>query len=241
MHALERAQKTATLTVDELNGLIVRWVTDTYHLRKSDRLTEKLGCECTPLKALDILSQQYVVFPAPSPEELLDACRHTLDVQLKVTREGINYQGHQYQAEYVSALYKTNSTVTVAACINPLDCSSIHIYDVEAKKWVVVPHKNPRMPAISFEQAKYERIKNSKSDLEMSRESHMLNQTEIIQDGHAKKNPKGRLSVNRKAEREILNAEASILAAKQKPDALAPTVSPAPVQGVSKPHRRKKS
>ncbi|GAA6132294.1 transposase [Halopseudomonas sabulinigri] len=240
LHSLEMANKSASLTLDQLNTFIIRWIADTYHVKKNNRLTEKFDGECTPLKALEILSQKYVVFPAPSPEELSDACRRTLDVQLKVTREGINYQGHQYQGEYVSALYKTNSKVTVAACVNPLDCSSIHVYDGLTKKWVVVPHKNPNMPAISFEQAKDIRKRRSKSDLDMSRESEVLNQMQIIVDAHSKKKPKGPLGVNRKAEREILNAQASILATTQQADTTVPTVSPVPTQSATQPHRRKK-
>lgn len=239
-HGIDKGMKTASLTLEELNVFIIRWISDTYHLKNNDRLCDKFGDDCTPLKALDILSQQYVVFPAPSPDELLEACRHTLDVELKVTREGINYQRQQYQAEYVSQLYKTNSTVTVTAAINPLDCSSIHIYDKASKNWVVVPNKNPNMPQISFEQAKQYRKQRGKSDLEMSRETHVLNQAQIIEDANAKKSRKGRVGVNRKAERDIQKAQASLLANPAQQEQVVTAVPSAATQTANRPHRRKK-
>lgn len=69
-HALENAEKSARLTLGELNALIIRWVTDAYHIKVSDRLSDKFGFPCSPIQALDLLSQQYVVFPAPSADEL---------------------------------------------------------------------------------------------------------------------------------------------------------------------------
>lgn len=240
LHALENAQESARLTLDELNTLIIRWIADTYHVKKSDRLTDRFGVECTPLQALSMLSQQYVIFPAPSAEELMEACRHHLEVKLNVTREGINYQCQQYQSEYVSALYKTNAKVKVDVCINPLDCSAIYIYDEESKKLVVVQNKNPNMPPISFEQAKYYRSRNYKSDHELSKEAHVLNQAQIIEDANAKKSRKGRIGANRKAERDIERAQASIAASVQQPPTDVPVASPAPLQGAVKPHRRKK-
>ena len=239
-HAIANGLKTANLTLNELNGIIIRWITDTYHIKESDRHFKKFGEECSPLKALDILSQLYPVFPAPSSEELLEACRHTLDVKLKVTREGINYQRQQYQAEYVSELYKTNSTVTVTAAINPLDCSSIYIYDKASKKWVVVPNKNPNMPRISFEQAKQYRKQRGKSDLEMSRETHNLNQAQLIEDANAKKSRKGRVAVNRKAERDIQKAQASLSANSPQQERVVSAVPSGPTETASQPHRRKK-
>lgn len=239
-HSLENAQKTARLTLDELNTYIIRWITDTYHIRKSGRLSDKYGFECTPIQAINILSQKYVVFPAPSADELLDACRHHLEVKLNVTREGINYQKQQYQSSYVSALYKTNSKVKVDVCINPLDCSAIHIFDADSKSWVVVPNKKTNMPVMSFEQAKFYRSQNYLSDHALSRESHVLNQTRIIEDAHAKKSKKGRINSNRKAEREIERAKASITAAVQQTEPDVALASSAPLEETTKPHRRKK-
>ena len=223
-----------------MNVSIIRWVTDTYHINVSGRLSDKFGYSCTPIAALDILSQQYVVFPAPSADELLDACRNYLELPLNVTRDGINYKKQQYQSEYVSALYKTNSKVKVDAFINPLDCSQIHIFDSENKAWHVVPNKNTYMSAMSFEQAKYYRSQNYLSDHAYSRESHVLNQTKIIEDANAKKSKSGRININRKAEREIERAEASITIAVQQPVADVPLESPDPNRATLKPHRRKK-
>lgn len=239
-HALENAQKSASLTLDELNTYIIRWVTDTYHIKISDRLSDKYGFPCSPIQALDMLSRQYTVFPAPSADELMDACRHHLEVKLNVTRDGINYMKQQYQSAYVSALYKTNSKVQVDVCINPLDCSAIHIFDEDSKSWLVVPNKNTYMPAMSFEKAKYYRSQSYLSDHALSKESHVLNQMQIIEDAHAKKSKKGRINSNRKAEREIERAQASITTAVQQPVADVPLVSPAPVTETVKPHRRKK-
>lgn len=239
-HALETAQKTAKLTLDELNDFIIRWITDVYHTRKSDRLSDKFGAECTPLKALNILSQKYVVFPAPSPQDLFEACRHTLEIKLKVSREGINYQRQQYQSEYVSSLYKTNRKVAVMVCINPLDCSSIHIYDESSKCWVTVPHKNPNMPAISFEQAKIYRQQSYKSDLDISREADVLNQTQIIEEANAKKSRNGRIRANQKAEREIQKAEAALSFSTHQQVQEVPQLSFATPHHAVKPHRRKK-
>src|SRR5690606_8121370 len=114
-----------------------RWVTDTYHIKKNDRLSSRYGFNCSPIEALNMLSQQYPIFPAPSPDEMMSACRHHLGIKLNVTREGVNYQKQQYQSAYVSALYKTNSKVKVDVCINPLDCSAIHIFDEDSKSWLV--------------------------------------------------------------------------------------------------------
>jgi putative transposase len=240
-HALENAQKSARLTLDELNTYIIRWVTDTYHIKRSDRLSDKHGYSCSPIQALDRLSQQYVVFPAPSADELLGACRHHLEVKLNVTREGINYLVQQYQSAYVSALYKTNSRVQVDVCINPLDCSAIYIFDEESKSWLVVPNKNTHMPAMSFEQAKYYRSKNYLSDHALSKEAYVLNQTKIIEDAHAKKSKKGPINSNRKAEREIERAQASITTATvQQPEPEVPQALLAPLEATAKPHRRKK-
>ena len=239
-HALENAQKSASLTLEELNTYIIRWVTDTYHIKVSGRLSDRFGYPCTPIEALDILSQQYVVFPAPSADELLDACRNYLELPLNVTRDGINYQKQQYQSEYVSTLFKTNSKVKVDAFINPLDCSQIHIFDSETKVWQVVPNKNTYMSAMSFEQAKYYRSQNYLSDHAYSRESHVLNQLQIIDDANAKKSKKGRINSNRKAEREIEQAQASITTAIQQSVADVPLESSAFGAEPVKPYRRKK-
>ncbi len=239
-HALENAEKTVKLTLDELNSLIIRWITDTYHIKNSDRLTSKFNRACSPIQALEILSQQYVLFPAPSAEELLEACRHHLEVKLNVTREGLNYQCQQYQSEYISALYKTNGKQKVEAYVNPLDCSAIHVFDADAKTWCVVPNKNPHMPAMSFEQAKYYRSLNYKTDLEISRTEHVLNQHQIIEDAHASKGKRGRINRNRQAERDIERAQAAITTASQQPVADVPLVSPDPIEAAVKPHRRKK-
>ena len=239
-HALENAEKTAKLTLDELNTLIIRWITDTYHLKNSDRLTSKFNRPCSPIQALEILSQQYVLFPAPSAEELLEACRHHLEVKLNVTREGLNYQCQQYQNEYISELYKTNGKQKVEVYVNPLDCSAIHVFDSASKSWRVVPNKNPYMPAMSFEQAKYYRSQSYRSDLEISRAEHVMNQHQIIEDAHASKSRKGRINRNRKAERDIARAQAAITTASQQPVVDVPLVSPEPNEAAVKPHRRKK-
>jgi len=239
-HALENSQKTAKLTLDELNSMIIRWITDTYHIRPSDRLTNKFGHACAPTQALELLSQKHVIYPAPSVEELMDSCRHHLGVKLNVTREGLNYQCQQYQNEYISSLYKTNGKQKVDVYVNPLDCSSIHVFDSCTKTWVVVPNKNPYLPAMSFEQAKFYRRQSYKTDLEISRAEHVLNQQLIIEDAHSMKSKKGRINRNRKAERDIERAQAAITAAAQQSDADVPLVSPDPIQTVVKPHRRKK-
>ncbi|WAE52621.1 transposase [Stutzerimonas frequens] len=239
-HALENAQKTAKLTIDELNSTIIRWITDTYHIKPSDRLTNKFGHACAPTQALELLIQKHVIYPAPSVEELMDSCRHHLGVKLNVTREGLNYQCQQYQNEYISSLYKTNGKQKVDVYVNPLDCSSIHVFDSDTKTWVVVPNKNPHLPAMSFEQAQFYRRQSYKTDLEISRAEHVLNQQLIIEDAHSTKSKKGRINRNRKAERDIERAQAAITAAAQQPDADVPLVSPDPIQTVVKPHRRKK-
>lgn len=187
-----------------------------------------------------MLSQQYPIFPAPSPDEMMSACRHHLGVKLNVTREGVNYQKQQYQSAYVSALYKTNSRVKVDVCINPLDCSVIHIFDEDSKSWLVVPNKNTYMPAMSFEQAKYYRSQNYLSDHAFSKESHVLNQQKIIEDANAKKSKKGGINSNRKAEREIERAQASITTAGQQSEPDVPQAAPASLEVAAKPHRRKK-
>ena len=181
-----------------------------------------------------------MIYPAPSVEELMDSCRHHLGVKLNVTREGLNYQCQQYQSEYISSLYKTNGKQKVDVYVNPLDCSSIHVFDTDTKTWVVVPNKNPHLPAMSFEQAKFYRRQSYKTDLEISRAEHVLNQQLIIEDAHSTKSKKGRINRNRKAERDIERAQAAITAAAQQPDADVPLVSPDPIQTVVKPHRRKK-
>lgn len=170
----------------------------------------------------------------------MDACRHHLEVKLNVTRDGLNYQCQQYQNEYISALHKTNSKLKVEAYVNPLDCSAIHVFDTESKSWVVVPNKNQNMPAMSFEQAKYYRSQKYKSDYELSKESYVLNQMEIIEDGHAKKSKTGRINRNRAAEREIERAKAAINTAVQQPMADAPLASPEPAPEALKPRRRRK-
>jgi len=239
-HALENAQASAKLTLDELKKYIIRWVTDTYHIKKNDRLSSRYGFNCSPIEALNMLSQQYPIFPAPSPDEMMSACRHHLGIKLNVTREGVNYQKQQYQSAYVSALYKTNSKVKVDVCINPLDCSAIHIFDEDSKSWLVVPNKNTYMPAMSFEQAKYYRSQNYLSDHALSKESHVLNQLKIIEDANAKKSKKGGINSNRRAEREIEQALASITTAGQQSEPDVPQASPASLEVAAKPHRRKK-
>lgn len=220
--------------------MIIRWITDTYHVRPSDRLTTKFGKSCTPLQALEIVSQQYVLFPAPSVEELQEACRHHLEFKLNVTREGLNYQCQQYQNEYISSLYKTNGKQKVDVYVNPLDCSSIHVFDSDNKSWVVVPNKDPHIPAMSFEQAKFYRRQSYQTDLEISRAEHVLNQQRIIEDAHSTKSKKGRINRNRKAERVIERAQAAITTAAQQTVVDTPVVSPDSTQTVVKPHRRKK-
>lgn len=239
-HALENAEKTAKLTLDELNSMIIRWITDAYHVKPSDRLTTKFGKPCTPLQALEILSQQHVLFPAPSVEELQEACRHHLEVKLNVTREGLNYLCQKYQNEFISSLYKTNGKQKVDVYVNPLDCSSIHVFDAENKTWLVVPNKNPYIPAMSFEQAKFYRSQNYQTDLEISRAEYVLNQQGIIADANSTKRKKGHINRNRKAERDIERAQAAITATVQQPEVDAPVVSPDSIQTVVKPHRRKK-
>ena len=92
---------------------------------------------------------------------------------------------------------------------------------------------------MSFEQAKFYRRQSYKTDLEISRAEHVLNQQLIIEDAHSTKSKKGRINRNRKAERDIERAQAAITAATQQPDADVPLVSPDPIQTVVKPHRRK--
>lgn len=239
-HGLEDAQKSATLTIEKLNEVIIRWITDSYHIKKSDRLSEKFGQEFTPLQALTRLSQQYVVFPAPSAEELMEACRHYLEVKLSITREGINYQRQFYQNEYVSALFKTNSTVKVDVCINPLDCRSVHIYDLGLKEWVTVQNKNPNMPAISFEQAKEIRKAHYKSDFELSGEDYVINHINIIEDANAQKRPKGKIRENQRAQRTVDKANAVAIAPEQQLPIAETVLAAAPTEIVVAPHRRKK-
>jgi putative transposase len=163
-----------------------------------------------------------------------------LEVKLNVTREGLNYQCQQYQNGYISSLYKTNDNQKVDVYVNPLDRSSIHVFDADTKTWVVVPNKNPYMPAMSFEQAKFYRRQTYKTDLEISRAEHVLNQQRIIEDAHSAKSKKGGINRNRKAQRDSERAQAAIMTATHQPEADVPVVSPDLIQTAVKPHRRKK-
>lgn len=210
MYALETAKAEACLTIEDLDKKIIQWICDVYHHRRNDRLSEKYDCECSPLKALSILSDQYPIFPPPSPDEFIEACRHYLEVPLNVTREGINYQRQFFTNEFVSRLYKTNSKRTVNVTINPLDCRSIFVFDEDSKSWINVPNKKPSMPAISFEQAKENRKRLYKSDHEMAGEAHVLAAHEMLEEANAKKRRKGKIGDNNRAQREIEKAQAAL-------------------------------
>lgn len=210
MYALEMAKAEACLTIRDLEEKIIQWIGDVYHNRPNDRLSEKYGCECSPLKALSILADRHPIFPPPSPDEFIQACMHYLEVPLNVVREGINYQRQVFTNEFVSRLYKTNSKQKVNVTINPLDCRSIFVFDEDAKEWVSVLNKNTNMPAISFEQAKANRKRLYKSDHEMAAEAHVLAAHEIIEDANTKKRRKGRIGDNNRAQRELEKAQAAL-------------------------------
>ncbi|MNI99191.1 hypothetical protein D3C73_1582070 [compost metagenome] len=66
--ALGRAMREACYTLEELEGLIIRWVAEVYMDRPIESLNQRFGHPCSPRRAMQLLTEKYPLLPPPTPQ-----------------------------------------------------------------------------------------------------------------------------------------------------------------------------
>lgn len=231
------------LTLEELERLVSRWVTDVYHQTPIPRLEERFGPGCTPAKAMSILKAKYGTLPPPNYQEFADACWDYRKELRKLRHDGISFKGLQFHSDELGQLYRQiGNNWSVEVRYSPLDCSIIRVVDPRDNQNLIEAYnKNIYMSAQSFEDVKNARSNSRRSDGELAGTVFARNEIEIFDELAAKKTSK-KMSVRNKAARKQDELDQTKEMASKRPKAKPmPTPVPAPHSQplTAAPRRRK--
>lgn len=130
----------ASLTVDELLSILVRYIVDVYHGEQHEGLRGE-----RPVDAWKRLTSLYSVPPPPSLEER----RHIfgLEFQRTISKIGVEFLRIPYQSEALQDIWIVNHVNPVRIKVDLYDLGAISVFD--GKGWISVPCVFPEYQGVT--------------------------------------------------------------------------------------------
>jgi putative transposase len=231
--ALGRAMREACYTLEELEGLIIRWVAEVYMDKPIESLTQRFGHPCSPRRAMKLLAEKYPLLPPPTPQAFEKACLNFSSDSVRLTQDGVKFGGFQFNSDVLYELFMASPVKSrVEVRSHPLDVSKVYVVDPrDQKSLVVADNKLTGLPAMSFETAKSIRQSHYKSDAELSAEDYAQSYVKLMDDVY-QSNKSKKLSIKRSAVRTLDKQQASH---KISQNTHTEAVMPEPVEGRALP------
>lgn len=139
----ENPRDFATLTVDELCNVLIRYVVDIYHNTPHGGLNGE-----TPYNAWKRLSKLYQ--PRMPPDSHAMRAAFGVEIKRKIETRGVRILGNYYNSEWLMKLWHASSERDVTVRMGPDDLGSISVFDGK-EKWVTVPCVDEEMQGIQVE------------------------------------------------------------------------------------------
>jgi putative transposase len=208
--ALGRAMREACYTLEELEGLIIRWVAEVYMDRPIESLTQRFGHPCSPRRAMQLLTEKYPLLPPPTPQAFERACLNFSSKPVRLTEDGVRFGGFQFNSDALYELFMASSVKSwVEVRSHPLDVSKVYVVDPrDQKRLVMADNKFTGLPVMSFETAKAIRKSHYKSDAELSAEDYVQSHVKLMEEVY-QSNQSKKLSIKRGAVRTLEKQDAS--------------------------------
>lgn len=133
----------ATLTVDELCDVLVRFVVDVYHNSPHGGLNGE-----TPYNAWKRLTKLYK--PRMPPDSHRMRAAFGIEVARKIESRGVRVLGLYYNSDWLMKLWRASSKRNQIVRLGPDDLGAVSVLDGE-RKWVTVPCVDEEMQGVQVE------------------------------------------------------------------------------------------
>ncbi|MFN3132431.1 Mu transposase C-terminal domain-containing protein [Roseibium sp.] len=137
-----KAEARATLTIEELGRVLVRWVVDVYHNTRHEGLGTQTPRECW------LSLRNKVGVPLSPNKDAMRAC-FGLTVERRLRSEGIQLYCNKYQSTELQAVRRKHRTGLLKVRFDPDDLG--HISVDTPKGWLKVPCTTPEMHGTPLE------------------------------------------------------------------------------------------
>lgn len=147
----EKAIAEARLSFDQFVHAVQRWRFDVYGKKVRRRVQSPLSVQESPTEAWQRLSREAFVLP-PAPKAELDRMFFCQKVTRTLHHYGIEVGRIQYSSSELKYLYKDRQVREVDVWVNPTDIREIAVEYGFGGEFILVPSKDPDLPAISVEE-----------------------------------------------------------------------------------------